>query len=194
MARRQEYTLKNKIVNFVVILVTVLAMVGAAAGIGIYQAMHVSTFYDGVSVDGIVIGGMTYDEAKNALRSREEELLMDARITVSYDDQKTTLDADELGISTNLDSILKNAFTEGIQDKPIDQKYDNIIEMTNGQDFAIELVLDDTQLHNTVKNTRTIRSCAQRTRLQNTINIRISLFIPRAKTAVKLTRSLYTSS
>lgn len=151
MARRQEYTLKNKIVSFVVILVTALAMVVAAAGIGIYQAIHVNTFYDGVSVDGIVIGGMTYDEAKNALRSREEELLMDARITVSYDDQKTTMDAEELGISTNLDSILKNAFTEGAQAKPLDQKYDDIIEMTEGKDFSIQLELDDTKLHNTIK-------------------------------------------
>ncbi len=133
------------------ILVTVLAMVGSAVGIGIYQAFNVHTFYEGVSVNGINIGGMTYDEAKDVLRSEEERILLDAKLSIDYRDEEKTFDASELGLADNVDAILKQALTENAQDKPFGDRYNEVIDMTKGKNFDIELVLDETKLHNTLQ-------------------------------------------
>lgn len=140
-----------KVAGFVVILVAVFAMIGSSVGIGVYQALNAHTFYDGVSVNGISIGGMTYDEAKDALRSEEERILLDAKIMIDYNDKETTFDASELGIKDNVDDILKQALTESEQDKPFNEKYNDVIEMTKGKNFDIELVIDETKLHNTLQ-------------------------------------------
>lgn len=140
----------NWLAGFVVILVVVILMLGVALGWGMYDAFSKPVFCEGVSVNGINVGAMTYDEAQNALRSEKERILFDVKLAVNYDDSKTTFDASELGVTDNADEILKSALMTSAQDKSIGEKYNDVINMTKGQNFDIELVVDETKLHNTL--------------------------------------------
>lgn len=70
-------------------------------------------FYDGVYVDGISLGGKTYEEARRALIEVVENKLNDISIVVSVGDASMALGASDFGVKVNVNDILESAYYLG---------------------------------------------------------------------------------
>ena len=71
------------------------------------------TFYHGIVVDGIDLGGMTMDEAREAVQSAESSARGDFAVTMTYGDQSFTVTQDDVDFSFDTDAVLEEAYQYG---------------------------------------------------------------------------------
>lgn len=71
------------------------------------------TFYHGVVVDGIDLGGMTMDEAREAVQAAESSARGDFAVTMTYGDQSFTVTQDDVDFSFDTDAVLEEAYQYG---------------------------------------------------------------------------------
>ena len=97
------------------------------------------TFREGIRVNGVDIGGMTYDEAKEALADVEKELVGDIGFRVEYgEDQALEFGREYFRVSYNTDEILGDAIllaNDG-ELEALRQQIDDLKK--NGKDYEIE--------------------------------------------------------
>lgn len=94
---------------------TLLIWIGALAAAGVvawYQYNHTDRIYEGVSVRGINLSGMTQPEARTALANVFDPYPL-TPVTVTYGDQTWTLSAKDLGVNFDADSAAQAAFRVG---------------------------------------------------------------------------------
>ena len=70
-------------------------------------------YFEGINVDGVDIGGMTYDEARSALIKAVEDKINDINIAVTVGDASLALSASDFNISVNVADILDDAYMLG---------------------------------------------------------------------------------
>lgn len=71
-------------------------------------------FYEGVTVNGIALGGMTYEEADKAVAATEDDTAKDVTIQLVADDRETfDITGDEMGVESNREDILNQAMLVG---------------------------------------------------------------------------------
>lgn len=95
-------------------------------------------FLDGVTVNGVSLGGMSYEEAKEALRPVEKEMVKGVGYSIRFNDEKLKIGRDYFDISYNTEKILKEAIllaTEG-ELESIRHQIDDIAK--NGREYEIE--------------------------------------------------------
>lgn len=66
-------------------------------------------FRDGVYVNDVSIGGLTKDQAKQALAETEQNLLDDVCLVLSSANGRVVLYADDIGLTLNTDDVLESA-------------------------------------------------------------------------------------
>lgn len=74
-------------------------------------AIDTNTFYPGIVVQGIDLGGKTMEQAKEAVTAQEPSLRGKYDITVTYRDKSWKLTEDDLNFAFNTDSVLKEAYS-----------------------------------------------------------------------------------
>lgn len=74
-----------------------------------------NTFYNGVHVDGIHIGGLTYEQAANALRGGSGERDRQYTLSVNIDGKVWNITQEKLPLSRNIDAVLDEAYAIGRQ-------------------------------------------------------------------------------
>ncbi len=75
-----------------------------------FQAIvHSTTFLEGVSVNGVSIGGMSTDEARTALAPVEQTLTASRVMQLVFDNKLFPLDLSNMPCSVNTDAVLKEA-------------------------------------------------------------------------------------
>lgn len=74
------------------------------------QALANTTFYDGIFVEGVDLGGKTKEEAKRLLQDKERELREEIDIKVTAQGQQFVLTQDDFTYSYNTDEILEQAY------------------------------------------------------------------------------------
>lgn len=86
-------------------------------------------YYEGITVDGVELGGMTYSEARQAVIGIIEKKLGDISMAVVVGNASLTLSAQDFNIKVNADDILEKAFSNGrehfIQDNAVEDCYAN---------------------------------------------------------------------
>jgi vancomycin resistance protein YoaR len=70
-------------------------------------------FYEGVFVDGVSLGGKTYEEARRALIDVVENKLNDISIVVSVGDASMALGASDFNVKVDVNDILEKAYYHG---------------------------------------------------------------------------------
>ena len=126
------------------------------AGIEAKRQALISTgvFHDGITVSGIPIGGMTYDEAAAALAPVEKQLTDDIGFTVKYG-PNSSFEIDKSSFTTQLNTkkILGEAImlaSEG-ELESIRQEIDDIAK--NGRNYTVECTISPNRtLINTLLN------------------------------------------
>lgn len=78
-----------------------------------YYYVDDGKFFDGIIVEGVDIGGMTYDEAREALIKVVEDKLNDISIVIAVGDASLALGASDFGMTVNVNEVLEKAFYLG---------------------------------------------------------------------------------
>lgn len=79
------------------------------------QAMSESTFYYGVHVDNVHIGGLTMSEARRALEQNAAASNEQFSLSVTIDGKTWRITQNELPLSRNIDAVLSEAYAIGRQ-------------------------------------------------------------------------------
>ena len=86
------------------------------------RALNVDTFYTGIQVEGIDLGGKTMEEAKKLLEKHEKNLLPDVKIKVVYDKKEYTVDNTYLSFDSTMEAALNEAY-QYAREGDRDQRY-----------------------------------------------------------------------
>jgi len=106
------------------------------------QVVEVDTIYHGISVDGVALGGMTYDEANNALLGITTQKLEALRFELKFDENTWLIDHEDINARFDYEENLLNAFSQA-REGQLRQRYDQIKAIEdNGLMFATELEYD----------------------------------------------------
>ncbi len=97
-----------------------------------------SVFREGVYVNNVSIGGMTYAEAKAVLKAVEDEMVKDVGFTLHYGDESCDFPKSYFSISYNTDELLGDAIMLATEGEPefVQQQIDEIAK--NGRHYDIE--------------------------------------------------------
>ncbi|NLG36524.1 MAG: hypothetical protein GX549_00815 [Clostridiales bacterium] len=96
-----------------VFLLVVAIGLAAAAGTLWARSFYKTTIIEGVSVNGRDVGGMTREEAYTLLTEDLKPIIERARVRFTYEGREWTMDADDLGLRTDLDAVLGEAAAIG---------------------------------------------------------------------------------
>ena len=77
------------------------------------QAVMQETFFEGVSVDGIDLGGMTYDEAKAQFAGRTQQTADAFSLVVQSGEKRWRITSSEVPMTFNADTVLARAYNVG---------------------------------------------------------------------------------
>lgn len=78
-----------------------------------YEYVDDGTYYEGISIDGIDISGMSYAEAREALVDHVTEELAKINMTLQVDKACMVLSASDLNVKVNVNELLQKAYDLG---------------------------------------------------------------------------------
>jgi vancomycin resistance protein YoaR len=110
-SRRRDLRVTANVLQSVFFLAA-LVFIGLVAGAAMYGLSHSNRIYEGISVAGIEVGGMTRSEARAALRDHLKSATEQPVLLVSGD-QEFLLDPRATGIQVDLDATVDAAFVYG---------------------------------------------------------------------------------
>lgn len=130
-------------------LVVLIAMLATIVGAALYGLSHSNRIYEGVSVGGIEVGGMTRSEARAALRDQLRASTSEP-IILTNGDQQFSLDPGAAGISVDLDATIDTAFSFGRHGSPLERSGDWFSAILNGHTSDIKIAYDQASLDATL--------------------------------------------
>ena len=118
---------KKSVRGKVIAAVAALAVVCAGVcAVGFYQyhqnrqhddkvaaLLDTNRFYYGVSVQDVSLGGMTMQQAREAVKPKEASAAGDYNITITYDSKKWNLTQKDMAFTYDTDSVLQKAYNVG---------------------------------------------------------------------------------
>ena len=110
------------------------------------QMANSNVFLQGITVNGISIGGMTMDEAKAALATAEANISAQRELQLVYDNKLYPLDLTNMPSSVNTDSVLTEAYQLGKTGDYAAMKAESEEIAANGRAFTLTVSYDMTML------------------------------------------------
>lgn len=104
------------------------------------------TFFDGISVSGVDISGLTYSQAREKLIPEIEKQLKAVSITLKHESSLWLLSSSDLGITTTLDNALTEAIMLGRGDTVIENNKAKESLKTQGKDFPVDFIANEEKL------------------------------------------------
>ena len=112
------------------------------------------TFLEGITVNGIPIGGMTTEQAKAALQTTLDEqkkaFYMTVRDPRDSEAEPVVFNAESLHIKDDLDDILEEAFDLVREDTGYDSVMAEVEKIKSGKDYTITLSFDENSVKTSV--------------------------------------------
>lgn len=94
------------------------------------------TFLQGISVEDAEIGGLTYAEARELLREKEQEILSGVYIDLKYGDEVFRLNAEDLSARINTEDVLRSALLLGKSGSEA-ERYRVRKKVAEGKEYAL---------------------------------------------------------
>lgn len=96
-----------------------------------------TTYYEGITIEGIPVGGMTRQQALNALSGEVQAMRSAVRLTLPYDGVSQVLTGADLNLEDNLEQVLEEALLLGHSGSKSENK--KVIESLaeSGRNFEI---------------------------------------------------------
>ena len=93
----------------------------------ISQTAAQTTFFPGVVVDGIDLGGMTMQEASAFFSSRQQQATSDFSLVVASGDKRWRITSDEVPMTFDVQDVLERAYAVG-HVGTLEERYAQIVE------------------------------------------------------------------
>ena len=101
-----------------------------------------NTFYPGVHVDGVDLGGMTMEEARQALSGKGEKTAEEFEIILAAGDLKWRISSQEVPLSWNTEEVLRKAYAVG-RGGSLQERYLKAVKLESmGEYFETEFTYD----------------------------------------------------
>lgn len=110
------------------------------------QMANSTVFLQGITVNGVSIGGMTMDEAKATLATAEANISAQRELQLVFDNKLYPLDLSGMPISVNTDSVLTEAYALGKTGDYATMKAESEEVAANGRAFTLTVSYDMTML------------------------------------------------
>ncbi len=166
MLPSEEVKAKKGLNKKLVIMLSVTAAVLIAASVTAFTLINSynnklnsvidkDTFYDGIVVQGVELGGKTMKEAKALLKEVEPDLRDEVDITVSYGDKVYSYSQDDFKFTYNTDEVLEKAYAVGRSGSK-QKRYDKVMDLKeNPESFSIEATISDDNVPEIVEKIKT---------------------------------------
>lgn len=128
----------------------VVLFVAAVAGLLLYGYSHSNEIYEGVSVGGVDVGGMSRSEARQAVRDQFDTATSSPILLVS-DDKQFYIDPAVSGINVDTEASLDAAFAYGRSGSLWSRTQDWAGALINSHEIPMQLALDDEKLDATLE-------------------------------------------
>jgi vancomycin resistance protein YoaR len=141
--------------------VIVLVMAAAAASVGVtvhsmhvkkmLEAINVTTFYNGISVNGIQLGGLTPEQATSKLGTDVNDALKTKIISIVDSDKKWTITYGDFDSKYNIDDTLLAAYNYARYGTTKD-RYKMVMDLkSKGKDFEAQYTYDKSKIEDELK-------------------------------------------
>lgn len=121
--RRRRIFLGAVVVVFIALIsAAVVAIRNAVVYQEMLETVEVSTFYPGITIDGIDVSGMTLQQAAQSWAQKESELRAAYGVSIVADDKTFSVDDELAGLSFNAQEIIEDAFSIG-REGTLDERY-----------------------------------------------------------------------
>lgn len=108
------------------IIIPVLLLMIISAVFGIILSDTVSAqerIYEGISVNGVNVGGMTKEEAKKVIEEKFNKEIKNKKINIYYENNKFVIDYKTLKAHYDVDKAVDEAFKYGKDGNIIEKNY-----------------------------------------------------------------------
>ena len=157
--KRKKSSKKGMIATLCVVAVLVVAGVGgwflwdqqqkaqqAAHEAEVSALLDTDTFYQGVRVDGIDLGGRTMEQARELLNTSETGVPQTFTVTLTHEDQSFTLTQADVGYSVDTEQVLEEAYQYG-RTGTREERYETVKALqTTPVDFDLSASMQDDTL------------------------------------------------
>lgn len=103
-------------------------------------------FFDGISIDGIDVSGLSFEEAKAKLLPGVQEDLQSICVTINHDETSWIFQAADLGASSTLNNVLLEAISLGRGSNFIENLSVQQDIKENGRALSVECTVDENKL------------------------------------------------
>jgi len=92
------------------------------------QVVEVDTYYEGIFIDDVALGGMTFDNAKSKLLEKADERLSAIRFELVHGDERWVIDNEDIDASLNVDEIMQQAFKVAREGELL-ERYEQVMDI-----------------------------------------------------------------
>ncbi|MBQ2661863.1 MAG: VanW family protein [Clostridia bacterium] len=116
------------------------------------EIINSGIFHEGIKVNGVAIGGMKVDEAKDALKNVTNAMEKDIMLTITSTNGNIVASGADLGIVANIDEVLNEAMLLGRTGKLRQMEAEIEDVKINGRTFTLALTLDEETVNTYLDN------------------------------------------
>jgi len=109
------------------------------------------TFYEGIYLDDIHLGGLTYQEAYDRIKKATEERLNNLKAELIYEDQKWAFTYEDIGAKIEWEEKLKELYNLA-REGDLEERYKQVEAIReNGMKAQTELIMDITRIKSAIE-------------------------------------------
>jgi len=152
----------NKIMLHLVLVC--LVILGSLAGIYLYgflqnekylEVIDKETFYNGIYIDNIHVGGLSMQQAYEKIFANQVTLEHDIKVTVTWDEEEYIFTSDDVDISYDTQDVIDEAYLIGRAGDNA-QRYEIVMDLqVNHVQFSTTREIDPSAIENDVKEIAT---------------------------------------
>ena len=143
--RRKAVRRKRKNTMFKAIFMlffTVVFLAGLGAGAYAYHMLNSDEFYPGVTVDGLSLEGLKFEEGLKAVSDFRQPELDAMKLVLRHEDREWQFNYTDIGASFNIQEVVEEAYQVGRQGNLLERLMDIYEASRNGRHFTTTLTYD----------------------------------------------------
>ena len=127
------------------LIITVVVVMLLLSG-SIERKLNVDTFYQGIYIEDVDLGGKTMEEAKELMADLEKRIRDEIDLTLTYQDQTFEYTEDDFQFTYDTDEVLEEAYQTG-RDGYVWFRYFKVLMLKNNPEkFSLSHELEDTSV------------------------------------------------